>query len=117
MLWYSSLLNVGKIVGCCWVGTSNIVRVGLPTDGEKQGKRVNCLEKCPAGKTHGIIAVGARQTDILLTEKKSHYKLICHRNRCGKINHCVCYFEAPTEMIEGYFSCQFVFLARLLSFI
>ena len=47
--------------------------------------------------------VADRQTDILLTEKKSHYRLICHRN---ERDICTCIYKIvsllkPYDNIHG----------------
>ena len=39
-----------------------------------------------------------RQTDILLTEKKSHYKLICHRN---ERDICTCIYKI-VSLLKSY---------------
>ena len=40
----------------------------------------------------------ARQTDILLTEKKSHYRLICHRN---ERDICTCIYKI-VSLLKSY---------------
>ena len=39
-----------------------------------------------------------RQTDILLTEKKSHYRLICHRN---ERDICTCIYKI-VDLLKSY---------------
>ena len=39
-----------------------------------------------------------RQTDILLTEKKSHYRLICHRN---ERDICTCIYKI-VSLLKSY---------------
>ena len=42
--------------------------------------------------------VADRQTDILLTEKKSHYRLICHRN---ERDICTCIYKI-VSLLKSY---------------
>ena len=42
--------------------------------------------------------VSDRQTDILLTEKKSHYRLICHRN---ERDICTCIYKI-VSLLKSY---------------
>ena len=43
------------------------------------------LNLCWRTNWEKIVSQTDRQTDILLTEKKSHYRLICHRNESVRI--------------------------------
>ena len=48
--------------------------------------------------THTYLRLPDRQTDILLTEKKSHYRLICHRN---ERDICTCIYKI-VSLLKSY---------------
>ena len=45
-----------------------------------------------------VVCITDRQTDILLTEKKSHYRLICHRN---ERDICTCIYKI-VSLLKSY---------------
>ena len=47
---------------------------------------------------HVVVLLPDRQTDILLTEKKSHYRLICHRN---ERDICTCIYKI-VSLLKSY---------------
>ena len=58
---------------------------------------------CRKMKTRWLLTISTanrtdRQTDILLTEKKSHYRLICHRN---ERDICTCIYKI-VSLLKSY---------------
>ena len=56
--------------------------------------------KLPRGDHAGVTPIppGTRQTDILLTENKSHYRFICHRN---ERDICTCIYKI-VSLLKSY---------------